>query len=58
MSAHFFFGIITGFGAAVLIFIAFNAIVADKVDRAEDKIRGQADKARGFLGRLKSLFGR
>lgn len=58
MNADFFFGIIVGFGTAVLFFVAFNAVVADRVDSAEDKIRQQAGKARGLFARLKAFFGK
>lgn len=58
MSTDLFFGIIVGFGTAVLVFIAFNAVVADRVDDAEDKIRQGAGKARGLVARIKAFFGK
>lgn len=58
MSANFFYGLIVGFGSAVLIFIYFNAVTADRVDRAEDKIRNGAGRARGLLARIKAAFKR
>lgn len=56
--ANFIYGLITGAGTCILVFIYLNAITADKVDRAEHKIRGGAAKARGFFARIKALFGK
>lgn len=55
---NFIYGLIVGAGAAVLVFIYLNAITAEKVDRAEDKIRDGAGKARGLLARIKAFFGK
>lgn len=56
--ANFIYGLITGAGASVLVFIYLNAITADKVDRAEDRIRDGAGKARGLVARIKAFFGK
>lgn len=58
MMANFIYGLITGAGASVLVFIYLNAITADKVDRAEDRIRDGAGKARGLVARIKAFFGK
>lgn len=42
----FIFGIITGVGAAGLVFLSFNVFRASKVDEIEERIRKEyADKA-------------